>query len=88
MQYFAGPESTWSRALRTCEADASRCPRSTDPAKFFEDGEKKFEPVVRETGVTMEQRGPVPFQAKSNLSFRLRMRSWQKLLRRPSASSQ
>ena len=30
-------------------------PRSTDPAKFLADEEKKFERLVRETGVTMEQ---------------------------------
>jgi hypothetical protein len=30
-------------------------PRSNDPAKFLADEEKKFERLVRETGVTMEQ---------------------------------
>jgi tripartite-type tricarboxylate transporter receptor subunit TctC len=30
-------------------------PRSTDPAAFLADEEKKFERLVRETGVTMEQ---------------------------------
>jgi tripartite-type tricarboxylate transporter receptor subunit TctC len=30
-------------------------PRSTDPTKFLADEEKKFERLVRETGVTMEQ---------------------------------
>jgi tripartite-type tricarboxylate transporter receptor subunit TctC len=30
-------------------------PQSTDPAKFLADEEKKFERLVRETGVTMEQ---------------------------------
>jgi hypothetical protein len=44
-----------TRIVRPAPTQGVEPPRSHDPSAFLADEEKKFERLVRETGVTMEQ---------------------------------